>query len=356
MWLSKYFFTFHMSLLLLMTALISHAQGSSSAVIMQYHNVSTQTPRSTSVTPTEVSKHMAWLKENGFTILPLPTLIESLQNKTEFESNKVVAITFDDTNKSVCEIAWPILKKENIPFTLFINSDPIEKKYSSQCTWQQLNEMMQSGLLTAANHSHTHINMTTKPANISQLAWLNKMQQEITLAQTLIEKNIEGAVEQSTQLFAYPYGEYNTEIAKLVTKLGYIGFGQHSGAVGFQSDFSALPRFPISSQYANLETLKVKLLSLAFPGEFIIDAENPIEISSKHNPPILKIKVSDSKILNRTICYNSKGEKISSEIDGDTLIVQALEKLEKGRHRYTCTSPSAISGRYYWGSHQWLIE
>ncbi len=50
---------------------------------------------------------------------------------TEFDKvkdNKKILITIDDAFKSFYEEAWPYLKKNKIPFILFVSTEPVGKK------------------------------------------------------------------------------------------------------------------------------------------------------------------------------------------------------------------------------------
>lgn len=327
------------------------AFANSSAVILQYHHVSDETPASTSISPEKFKAHLNWIKEHNFEVHPLPNIVKKLKSKQKLSSSKVLAITFDDANRSVCEIAWPILEQFNLPFTLFISTEGVEKGFESQCSWAQLKAIHNSGLMTVANHSHQHLNMISGKL-FEQGNWDNLVKNEVVKAQDLIEENIG----QASRLFAYPYGEYNSSLATIVTKLGYIGFGQHSGAMGFESDFRALPRFPASGKFANLDTLSVKLYSLAFPANLAISTENPINLSSNDNPPTLRLTPLNKSLVNTTNCFNGQGEQLPIKTVNNTLVITAKQPLNIGRHRYTCTSKSDKEGRFYWLSHQWLIE
>lgn len=323
----------------------------SSAAILQYHHVSDTTPPSTSVTPEMFLAHLDWLEDNHFTILPLDKVINTLQTGKPFKHNRVVSITFDDANLSVCKEAWPILEKRKLPFTLFINSEPIEKGFASQCSWDDLKAMTDSGLMIAANHAHRHLYMIRDMHQQSQSAWENTMREEILKTERLIEQNL-GV---KTTFFAYPYGEYNSALEALVEKLGYIGFGQHSGAVGYNSDFLGLPRFPASGQFAKLETLSTKLNSLAFPAEVKPLSDNPIVLKAKNNPPVLQLTLKQN--LQNVNCFDSStGQQISTQRDGNVIKAQKANPLTEGRHRYNCTSASDEAERFYWISHQWVVE
>lgn len=340
--------------LLISSALIlnSYSFAENSAVILQYHHVGTHTPPSTSVSSEQFKEHLQWIKSNKFNILSLPTVIDHIKNKKIFTSDKVAVITFDDANRSVCDTAWPILKKHQIPFTLFISTEVMEQNLASQCSWSMLQEMVSSGLMTPGNHSHRHLNMISTQSISNSERWELEMRNEVFLAQTIIKKRL-GT---SSLLFAYPYGEYNDTLSSLITKLGFVGFGQHSGAIGFQSDLSALPRYPVSAQHANIETLSVKLLSLPFPALIIPIHENPIKLQSSSNSPQMIIQPYETSLLTTTTCFDGKGSKLPLVISDGKIIVKSPTKLSIGRHRYTCTSISPFANRFYWISYQWLIE
>ena len=70
------------------------------AVILQYHHISSTTPRSTSVTVEEFRLQMDYLRDNGFTVLPLESIVKALQQHMPLPE-KAIAITFDDAYISV---------------------------------------------------------------------------------------------------------------------------------------------------------------------------------------------------------------------------------------------------------------
>lgn len=345
---------FQALLRLLMGVLLSTplAAANQHAVILQYHHVSDDTPASTSVTPEQFAKHLDWLKENDFKVLPLPQIIETLRANRHFGHDRVVAITFDDAGNSVCDIAWPMLKQRKLPFTLFINSQPVDDQYPSHCSWQQLRTMTQSGLMTPANHTHRHLHMLDTEYPLGSNDWRALMREEISQTGQRIKQQL-GV---NSTLFAYPFGEYNRQLTRLVNDMGYVGFGQQSGAIGPHSDFSALPRFPASGQFARLDTLSVKLLSLPLPFKVEPVHDNPIAQNGRTNPPLLRISAESADQLAGINCFNAMGEPLPTSTDNTTLRVQAGARLAEGRHRYTCTQPSKHAKRFYWTSHQWLVK
>ena len=67
---------------------------------------------------------------------------------------KKILLTIDDGFQSFYDNAWPVLKKKNIPFILFISTAYVGK--NGYMNWEQIKEIEKSGLGIIGNHSHTH--------------------------------------------------------------------------------------------------------------------------------------------------------------------------------------------------------
>jgi peptidoglycan/xylan/chitin deacetylase (PgdA/CDA1 family) len=310
-------------------------------VILQYHHVSTATPNSTSVSPEDFAEHMDYLA-NNFKVIDLSEALSILQNDMELPQ-KSVAITFDDGFTNILENAHPILKKHNFPYTIFINPAIIGDS-ASQLDWQQIKEMMP--LATFANHTLDHIHLLERYGNENEEQWLKRVMNDINQAEQIIEENIG----YSKKWLAYPFGEYNPALKKAISDAGYIGFGQQSGAISTFSDFAALPRYPAAGFYANLNSLKTKLNSLAMP----IGAVSPsnVEYMAGDTLETLKFKILHPDVrLDALACY-FQGEKLKFSGLENNITVKVNHTLNPGRARINCTAPSAKTGnRYYWYSY-----
>jgi len=325
-------------------ALFTATHFSNAAVILQYHHVSDSTPRSTSLSEKEFRAHLAWLQRNKFTIIALPQLIKRIQEGSLSPQQRLASISFDDTGETVCSTAAPLLLERKWPFTVFINTEAMQG--SSQCSWQQLNDLLPSGLLTLGNHSHSHSHMTKRLSGENDSQWRARITEEISRAADIIEQR----TGQKTTLLAYPYGEYNSEMQVISTAMGYSAVGQQSGAIGNNSDLSALPRFPLSGIYANIDTIDPKLLSLPFP---LQAATLQTGNSANGLAPLLELTLS--KVLPSPVrCFLGSGEHLTTQSNSAVIRVQATTALPSGRHRYNCTARSNQAGRFYWYSQQWL--
>ncbi|MDX3772696.1 polysaccharide deacetylase family protein [Chromatiaceae bacterium AAb-1] len=316
------------------------------AVILIYHHVASDTPRSTSVTADEFRAHLQYLRQHDFQVIGLDVLISKLQQGETLPDNAVV-ITFDDSYENNYTTAHPILMEFGFPYTVFVSPDVIDKKTGPVMNWQQLREMAEAGVLIA-NHSSLHDHMARPEKGESHADWLQRMEHDILRA----EQRIKEETGQSHRWLAYPYGEFSDDLEKLVSKLGFIGIGQQSGAVGPHTLLTRIPRYPAAGQYAELKSLAEKFRTLAFPITDYLAADQVISA----NPPTLRLTLQIEDFLPRQLrCYAGTEVLEPVWLDSNTFEVTASKPVAKGRSRYNCTAPSlSKKGYYYWYSQPWL--
>lgn len=320
------------------------------ATIIQYHHVSNDAPYATTITPALFAEHMAFLHDNNYRIVPLEELVTDLKNK-KIPTEKTIAITFDDGYRSVYDEAFPVLKKYAWPFTIFVNTKPIEEKLAQFVSWQELNEMAKHGA-SIANHSYSHSHLLRYQYNESEQQWQERITTEILKA----EQQIEDHTGQHHRLFAHPYGESDSAVNALLLKLHFVGFGQQSGPLSVQSNLAVLPRFPFGGAYGDMEDFKLKVASLPMPAQEILLKTNNGELLKDgvlpltETRPILELAFKDSTLAERVRCFASGQGAIPVSHSSGRILVQAPRAIPLGRSRYNCTSTSDISGQFYWYS------
>lgn len=326
------------------------ANGADNAVFLQYHHVSDQTPRSTSVTPDRFKEHLDYLDDNGFTVKSIVDVVDAISNNQPLP-DKTVVITFDDAFQDIYENAYPLLKEKDYPFTIFVAIEPVDRNFGKYLSWDQLREMGQNGG-TIANHSITHSHMVVKLPDETRQEWVNRNRDEIQKTEARIKEK----TGQSVKLFAWPFGETNPELQQLLSSMGYVGFGQQSGAVGPLSDFTLLPRYPMAADYAEMRGFRTKVNSFPLP----VKSQQPASTMVKGNnlKPALTIELAKGDFQkNQLKCYASNAGEITVEWldEAQTRFTTVTpNSLPVGRSRYNCTAPSMDGRRYYWYSHQWL--
>ena len=330
--------------------LSDNALSENGAVILQYHHVSDATPRSTSVSPDVFEEHLDYLHDNGFAVKSIVDVVEAIRNKEPLP-DKTVVITFDDAYRNIYENAYPILKQRGFPFTIFVNTEAVDRNFGQYLSWEQLREMGKNGA-TIANHSITHAHMVVRKPGETQQAWIDRNRDEILNAEAQIKEK----TGQSVKLFAWPFGEANPPLQQLLTDLGFTGFGQQSGVASVYSDLTMIPRYPMAASYADMRSFRLKANSLPLP----VTNQQPLSamVSSDNLTPALTLELAKGQYQKNQInCYASNSGKVPVQWQDDakTRFTTVTDKpLSVGRSRYNCTAPSMDGKRYYWFSHQWL--
>ncbi|MCR8924191.1 polysaccharide deacetylase family protein [Dasania sp. GY-MA-18] len=315
-----------------------------SAVILLYHHVADDTPAITSVSPQQFEQQLDYLQANDFKVWPLPQLMTHYRQGLSIP-DKVVAITFDDAYESVYSQAYPRLKQRGMPFTIFVTTDSVDKQFNKQLNWQALLEMSRNGA-TIANHTVNHPHMLYRFEGENDKQWQQRMQQEIDGAQQRIAEQIGS----QHKLFAYPYGEHNQSLKEQLAQMGYLAFGQQSGALGPYSHAQSIPRYPIAGDYSKLDDFILKIHTKAMPAIELSSSATPL--SAKQSKPTVTLEFKQAIHKPFFQCYGPGG-KLPLQWQANTVTITAAVDIPAGRSRYNCTLPAG-DNRYYWYSKPWV--
>ena len=270
-------------------------------------------------------------------------------NPGEFEKmfstpkiKKEILITIDDAFLSFYQEAWPFLKKNKIPFILFVSTEPVGKR--GYMSWSQIREVESEDFAFIGHHSHTHdylINETNDQF-ISDIEKANK----IFLKELGYIPN----------LFSYPFGEYSKFMRNYVSENFKFAFGQHSGVIDLNKDKFELPRFPINEKYGELK--RFKSIINYFPLEYKEIFPEEKYLSQENNPPKFQVKFfKEQKNLDNINCYSNEGnkwEKSKTNFSNYTLTIKFREPFMPRRGRINCSLND--NGKWRWFGIQFPIK
>lgn len=128
------------ALLILLTCVEAFA---GHATILLYHRFGDARYPTTSVSMEEFERQMRYLKENGYRVVRLSTLVDTLKRGEEVPP-KTVAITIDDGYRSTMK-AYEVLRRYGYPFTVFLYMEAVGR-YPDFLTLEQIRKMELSGL------------------------------------------------------------------------------------------------------------------------------------------------------------------------------------------------------------------
>ena len=237
---------------------------------------------------------------------------------------KRILITIDDAFLSFYEVAWPYLKKEKIPFILFVSTKTVGK--NGYMTWDQIQELEKETTAYIGNHSHTHSYLVDQKNEDFII--------DIATSSSIFKEKIG----YNPIFFSYPFGEYSALIKEHISKNFKFSFGQHSGVIDVNKDRYELPRFPINEKYGDLKRF-----------EFLINL-NPLQYKVlnpldkyliNNNPPKFSVEFFDKqKNINNINCFSDEGnkwEKSKIDFNQNILKLNFREKFNFRRGRINCS-------------------
>ena len=117
-------------------------QNDAGILSIMYHRFDEFKYPSTNIGVEEFKSQIQIIKKNNFEFL----------NPKDFEDkffdtnkNKKIFLTIDDAFLSFYEKAWPFLKKNKIPFVLFVSTEPVGK--NGYMSWDQIKDIVMNILL-----------------------------------------------------------------------------------------------------------------------------------------------------------------------------------------------------------------
>jgi len=307
-----------------------------------YHRFEENKYPSTNIRLNDFLKHLEIIENNNI------QFINPKNFKNELTSNKKqrkILLTIDDRYMSFYENAWPILKKKEIPFILFVSTREVGS--SNYMSWSQIKEISKENFVEIGNHSHTHEYLIDESNEIIK----SDIQNSINIFEEKLGKN--------SNFFSYPFGEYSINFKNIIKSLGFkYAFGQHSGVIDETKDLLELPRFPINEKYGELKRFTSLTKTLPFKFKEIIPEEKYL-LKSK-NPPKVKIEFYENiKNLNLINCYSNEGNKWRQSkinfISKNILQVSINEKFIGERGRINCSLRDP-SGFWRWLGIQFVIS
>ena len=305
---------------------------------IMYHRFNENKYPSTNIKMDIFDKQMQMIKNLGYEFYD-PKLFE--KEFDEVKNKKKILVSIDDGFESFYEEAWPYLKKNNIPFILFISTQPVGK--NGYMTWSQIQEIERSELGTIGHHSHTHeylIDMTNEDFIT-----------DIETASSIFKEKL-GYI---PSIFSYPFGEYSKFMKDYIASKFTIAFGQHSGVVDLNKDKFELPRFPINEKYGDLKRFK----SVIDYNPLEYKSLKPVEkkINNQTNPPSITVEFfKNQKNLENITCYSNDGgnwKKTNLTFKDNFMNINLNEKFVPRRGRVNCSLND--NGKWRWFGTQFSI-
>ncbi|MDB6173676.1 MAG: Polysaccharide deacetylase [Chthoniobacteraceae bacterium] len=220
---------------------------SSRVIVLGYHRFVNNVRRpDTEITPQVFESQLNALKENGISVISLKDFMAWKRGEKSLPP-VCALITIDDGYKSAYTVAWPILKKFEYPFTLFVYTTYVKggaKSGGESITWEQLAEMRDAGV-EIQSHTVSHRDLRGKRGNnAANPAYEKWLWAELHDSKALIEERLGVKV----IALAVPYGGCNEHIKETSAKAGYeLLFTVDGQKIGAETPSNAVGRYMIES-------------------------------------------------------------------------------------------------------------
>lgn len=204
--------------------------------VLMYHSVGNNKSLFT-VSKKDFARQLEFLKRGGFKVVSLSWLVEKLRSQGSL-ADKTVALTFDDGYQDNFFNAWPLLKQNNFPATIFLPTNYIGRELSNSqnvslpvLTSRQIKELSDSGLIEFGSHTHTHPRFKETSAAV----FTEEARQSKEIIEKLTGKNC--------QIFSYPWGYFKEEFFDILKNQGYeAAFGVREGLITTEENLFLIKR------------------------------------------------------------------------------------------------------------------
>jgi peptidoglycan/xylan/chitin deacetylase (PgdA/CDA1 family) len=297
----------------------------SSAVIFVYQRVGEESMPQSSILTEQFKEHISELKTEGYTVLPLKTIVRALK-AGESLPQRAVAITLEGAHRSTLQNAVPALQQAGLPFTLFYASDMADNNQPSHMSWKELKALRKNKLA----------DLGILPASYAQMAQRSAEENAALINRAISRYRAEFSEEPA--FFSYPYGEYSAELRKQVAGYNFeAAFAQQSGVAYAQADFMSLPRFIMTDSFGDLERFMLTANALPLPVSDVI----PDSMIVSENPPAIGFTVTpEIKDISKLSCFVSGiGKADIVKPGGNRVEIRIDRMLEERRTRVNCTMP-----------------
>lgn len=207
--------------------------------ILLYHRFGPVVADGMTVTTAVFESHLTYLKDNGYTVIPLRQLVDYYLKKGPPPPSRSVVIVADDAHKSVYTDMYPMARKYHIPVTLFIYPSAISNA-SYAMTWDQLRELKRSGLFDFQSHTYWHPNFKKDKKKLAPSEYERSVEMQLRKSKEKLEKELGSKVD----MLAWPFGLYDEELVGKASASGYVAaFTIERHHTSASDNLMTLPRY-----------------------------------------------------------------------------------------------------------------
>ena len=244
--------------------------------IFLYHRFNDHKHLYTNTDTKVLIRQFEYLKKNGYKVVNSKEVLKRAKNGENVD--KLVAFHIDDSFKSFYQNGFPIFKKYNYPFTLFVYVEGTDRHFGDFMDWKQIREISKYGDIQCHSYAHPHL------TKLTDLEIISDTQKALDILRSKAYK---------IDSYAYPYGEYNDRVKKILSPLFKYIYNQNEGGIDESVNIQDVPRIALTGNVKIASRLKIKNLKVK---DFKVIVKNNTIKKISGYVPYKKIEVYITKL------------------------------------------------------------
>ena len=198
--------------------------------------------RELEVTPEWLEQKILEYKQKGYTFISIDDLSSLITHHSSLSTKRFICVTFDDGYRDNYTLAYPLLKRLNVSFTVYVTTGFIDNRlpmwwYPNQqlgMSAEELRQLDADSLCTIGAHTVSHPKLDT----------LSYEEQYKEIADSKLE--LERLLGHPIQHFSFPHGAHNEDTLAICQELGFQTVVQSwGGPIRKGAHYDSLPRIGI---------------------------------------------------------------------------------------------------------------
>lgn len=198
--------------------------------------------RELEVTPEWLEQKILEYRKKGYTFIPINDLSSLIAHHSSLSTKRFICVTFDDGYRDNYTHAYPLLKRLNVPFTVYVTTGFIDNRlpmwwYPNQHLGMSAEELRQldvDPLCTIGAHTVSHPKLDT----------LSYKEQYKEIADS--KQELEQLLGHPIQHFSFPHGAHNEDTLAICRELEFQTVVQSwGGPIRKGAHYDSLPRIGI---------------------------------------------------------------------------------------------------------------
>ncbi len=215
-----------------MISAVSDSEDTVKLPIIMYHSIlkNNKSKGKFIITPDDFESDLKYIKDNGYTTIVMQDLVDFVYENTQLPE-KPIMLTFDDGYYNNYLYAFPLIKQHNCKMVL----SPIGKQcdiYSenndknpayAHCSWENLKEMQDSGVVEIQNHSYNMHSITKKRRGTkkNKCESFEHYQKALCNDVMLMQNKVEDFLDFTPTTFVFPFGAISNCSLDILRQLGF---------------------------------------------------------------------------------------------------------------------------------------